>query len=60
MDLFHKLMEPLDRALKDAQVSKNQISEIILIGGSTRIPKIQELLAQYFNIPLDKLCRSIK
>ena len=59
MDLFQKLMEPLDRALKDAKMAKNEINEIILIGGSTRIPKIQELLAQYFNIVIDKLCRSI-
>ena len=40
-------------------MAKNQINEIILIGGSTRIPKIQELLAQYFNIKVEKLCRSI-
>jgi L1 cell adhesion molecule like protein len=59
MDLFHKSIEPLDRALKDAKMSKNQISEVVLIGGSTRIPKIQELLAQYFNISIDKLCKSI-
>ena len=58
-DLFQKLMEPLDRALKDAKMSKNQINEVILIGGSTRIPKIQELIAQYFNISIEKLCRSI-
>ena len=59
LDLFNKLMDPLDRALKDAKLSKSQIHEIILIGGSTRVPKIQELLAQYFNLPLEKLCRSI-
>jgi L1 cell adhesion molecule like protein len=58
-DLFQKLMDPLDRALKDAKLAKNQINEIILIGGSTRIPKIQELLAQFFNKDVDKLCRSI-
>ena len=59
IDLFQKLMDPVDRALKDAKMAKNQISEIILIGGSTRIPKIQELVAQYFNVSIDKLCRSI-
>ena len=59
MDLFQKLMDPLDRALKDAKMAKNEINEIILIGGSTRIPKIQEMLAQYFNITIEKLCRSI-
>jgi len=59
LDLFQKLMDPLDRALKDAKMSKTDIHEIILIGGSTRIPKIQELLANYFNIEIDKLCKSI-
>jgi len=59
IDLFQKLMDPVDRALKDAKMAKNEIKEIILIGGSTRIPKIQELVAQYFNVSVDKLCRSI-
>lgn len=59
IDLFQKLMDPVERALKDAKMAKNEIKEIILIGGSTRIPKIQELVAQYFNVSVDKLCRSI-
>ncbi len=48
-DLFLKTMEPVDQVLKDAKLSKNQIDEIVLVGGSTRIPKIQELLSNYFN-----------
>ena len=49
MDYFRKCMEPVERVLKDARMSKSQIHEIVLVGGSTRIPKIQELLSEYFN-----------
>jgi len=47
-DLFQKTMIPVTQVLKDAGLSKNDIDEIILVGGSTRIPKIQELLSEYF------------
>jgi molecular chaperone DnaK len=47
-DLFEKTLGPVEQAIKDAKVSPNQIDEIILVGGSTRIPKIQELVKNYF------------
>ena len=58
-DLFRATIEPLDRALSDSKISKSQINEIVLVGGSTRVPKIQELLAEYFNLDASKLCKSI-
>jgi len=42
-------MEPLTKVLQDAKLSKSDIDEVILVGGTTRIPKIQELLSNYFN-----------
>lgn len=48
-DLFRKTMEPVEKVLRDAKVSKSQIDEIVLVGGSTRIPKIQALLTDFFN-----------
>jgi L1 cell adhesion molecule like protein len=48
-DLFSKCMEPVEKVLKDSQISKGQVDQIVLVGGSSRIPKIQELLSQYFN-----------
>jgi len=49
MDYFRKCMEPVDKVLKDAKLSKSQVHEVVLVGGSTRIPKVQELLSEYFN-----------
>ncbi|KAG8364080.1 hypothetical protein BUALT_Bualt19G0089100 [Buddleja alternifolia] len=49
MDLFKKTMEPVKRALKDANLKKSEIDEIVLVGGSTRIPKVQEMLREFFN-----------
>jgi heat shock 70kDa protein 1/2/6/8 len=48
-DLFHSALEPVEKALRDAKMDKSQIHEIILIGGSTRIPKVQNLLQDFFN-----------
>ena len=48
-DLFLKCMEPVDKVLKDAHVSKGQVNQIVLVGGSSRIPKIQEMLSERFN-----------
>ncbi|KAL0579737.1 ATPase with role in protein import into the ER [Marasmius crinis-equi] len=48
MDLFRKTMKPVERVLKDAGVSKDEVDEIVLVGGSTRIPKVQQLLRDYF------------
>lgn len=49
MDLFKKTMVPVTQVLKDAGVSKSQVDQVILVGGSTRIPKIQSMLSEYFN-----------
>ena len=49
MDLFRKTIDPVNNALKDADMSKKDIDEIVLVGGSTRIPKVQELLKEWFN-----------
>jgi heat shock protein 1/8 len=48
-DLFRKTMEPVEKVLRDAKMSKVQIDEVVLVGGSTRIPKIQSLLIEFFN-----------
>ena len=47
--IFQRTMEPVDQVLKDSGLSKSDIDEIVLVGGSTRIPKIQELLSSFFN-----------
>lgn len=49
MHLFRAAMEPVDQVLKDAKLSKGDIHEIILVGGSTRVPKIQDLLKSHFH-----------
>lgn len=56
-EFFRKTMEPVEQVLKDAKLSKNDIHEIVLVGGSTRIPKIQQLLSEFFNEK--ELCKSI-
>tara|TARA_Y100000741_G_scaffold62485_2_gene44309 strand:+ start:40465 stop:42414 length:1950 start_codon:yes stop_codon:yes gene_type:complete len=57
MDYFRKCMEPVEKVMKDAGFSKSQISEIVLVGGSTRIPKIQQMLSDYFGGK--QLCKTI-
>ncbi|KAL3138505.1 Luminal-binding protein 5, variant 3 [Trebouxia sp. C0010 RCD-2024] len=47
-DLFKKTLGPVKRALEDAKMQKSQIQEIVLVGGSTRIPKVQQLISDYF------------
>jgi L1 cell adhesion molecule like protein len=49
MDYFRKVMDPVQQVLTDSKMSKSQIDEIVLVGGSTRIPKIQEMLSEFFN-----------
>jgi len=46
---FRACLEPCRKVLQDAKISKNEVNEIVLVGGSTRIPKIQALLSQFFN-----------
>ena len=49
MDLFRKCMEPVEKTIRDAKMDKMKIDEIVLVGGSTRIPKIQQMLSDFFN-----------
>uniref|UniRef100_A0AAX7THW9 Heat shock cognate 70 n=1 Tax=Astatotilapia calliptera TaxID=8154 RepID=A0AAX7THW9_ASTCA len=48
-DLFRGTLEPVEKSLRDAKMDKTQIHDIVLVGGSTRIPKIQKLLQDFFN-----------
>ena len=48
-DLFRSTLEPVEKALRDAKMDKSSIHDIVLVGGSTRIPKVQKLLQDYFN-----------
>ena len=56
-DLFKATLEPVDKVLKDSGISKSQINDVVLVGGSSRIPRVQELLSEYFNGK--ELCKSI-
>jgi heat shock protein 5 len=49
IDLFKKTLGPVQKVLDDAKLKKNEIHEIVLVGGSTRIPKVQQLLKDFFN-----------
>ncbi|OKL59070.1 Heat shock protein [Talaromyces atroroseus] len=53
-DLFRSTMEPVERVLRDAKVDKSSVHEIVLVGGSTRIPKIQKLVSDFFNKEANK------
>ena len=48
-DLFNKCIEPLKKSLSDAKITKDKISEVVLVGGSTRIPKICEIVENFFD-----------
>ena len=49
MDLFKKTLKPVEQVLKDAKVKKEEVDDIVLVGGSTRIPKVQALIEEYFS-----------
>merc|ERR1712024_382210 len=49
MDYFKKCMDPVEKVLRAAKTSKGNVDEVVLVGGSTRIPKIQSLLSDFFN-----------
>ncbi|XP_021899321.1 heat shock 70 kDa protein-like [Carica papaya] len=57
MDLFRKCMEPVEKCIRDAKIDKSLVNEVVLVGGSTRIPKIQQILQDFFNGK--ELCKSI-
>ena len=54
---FRKCLDPVEQVLRDSNTSKSEIDEIVLVGGSTRIPKIREMVKNYFNGK--ELCKSI-
>jgi L1 cell adhesion molecule like protein len=56
-DIFKRALTPVEQVLKDAKMSKDQVHEIVLVGGSTRVPRIQQLLREYFNGK--ELCQSV-
>merc|ERR1739847_233750 len=56
-DLFRKCMEPVENVLQSATMDKAMIHEVVLVGGSTRIPKIQQMLSDFFGGK--ELCKSI-
>lgn len=49
MDLFRKCMDPVEKVLRDSKIDKSKVNEVVLVGGSTRIPKIQQMLSDFFN-----------
>ncbi|PHT44786.1 Heat shock cognate 70 kDa protein [Capsicum baccatum] len=57
MELFMKCLEPVEKCLRDARMDKTSVHEIVLVGGSTRIPKVQQLLQEFFDGK--ELCNSI-
>lgn len=57
LDIFQRTIDPVQTVLSDAKVSKSEVDEIVLVGGSTRIPKIRELLTKFFNGK--ELCQSV-
>ena len=56
-DLFRGCLDPVEKVLRDAKMDKSSVHDIVLVGGSTRIPKVQKLLAEFFNGK--ELCKSI-
>merc|ERR1712113_894309 len=56
-DLFKETMKPVEKALADAKLQKNEIHDVVLVGGSTRIPKVKNLLQDLFNGK--ELCNSV-
>ncbi|PKS06780.1 hypothetical protein jhhlp_006854 [Lomentospora prolificans] len=48
-DLFRSTLQPVDRVLSDAKIDKSNVHDIVLVGGSTRIPRVQKLISDYFN-----------
>ncbi|XP_047956395.1 heat shock cognate 70 kDa protein-like [Salvia hispanica] len=57
MDLFNKCMELVEKCLSDAKMEKSNVDEVVLVGGSSRIPKVQEMLREFFNGK--EACKSI-
>merc|ERR1711934_305724 len=56
-DLFRGTLDPVEKVLKDAKISKSEVHDVVLVGGSTRIPKVQQMLSDFFGGK--ELCKSI-
>ena len=56
-DFFRRTLDPVDKVLRDAKMDKSQIDDVVLVGGTTRIPKIQQMLTDFFGGK--ELCKSI-
>merc|ERR1711906_99805 len=56
-DLFRGTLEPVEKVLRDSKIDKGSVHEVVMVGGSTRIPKVNELISNFFNGK--ELCRSI-
>ncbi|AAK39876.1 heat shock protein 70KD (nucleomorph) [Guillardia theta] len=57
MDLFRGTLDPVEKVLRDSKIAKSEIDDVVLVGGSTRIPKVQQLLIDFFNGK--ELCKNI-
>jgi len=57
MDYFKGCLDPVTQVLKDSKCDKSKVNEVVLVGGSTRIPKVQQLLSDFFNGK--ELCKSV-
>ena len=57
MDYFKKCMDPVEKLLRDSTISNGGVDEVVLVGGSTRIPKVQSMLSDFFNGK--EACKSI-
>jgi heat shock 70kDa protein 1/2/6/8 len=56
-DLFRRALKPVEQVLMDAKISKSEVDDIVLVGGSSRIPKIQQMLSEFFNGK--ELCKNV-
>jgi heat shock protein 1/8 len=56
-DLFRATLAPVEKVLRDSRIDKRSVDEVVLVGGSSRIPKVQQLVSNFFNGK--ELCRSI-
>ncbi|MCI94262.1 heat-shock protein, partial [Trifolium medium] len=57
MDLFNECMKTVESCLTDSKMDKSSVDDVVLVGGSSRIPKVQEILSNFFNGK--DLCKSI-
>ena len=56
-DLFKNCLKPVEKVILDSKMDKSTIHQIVMVGGSTRIPKVQNMISEYFNGK--ELCKSI-